>query len=203
MIKPTRGTAAIAGFDIVDAPNKVREIVGVLPQDCGLYHELTVWENLSFFARLQGLDRDAVDERVSHLLKLIEMEARAEDRAETLSGGLQRRVQLARALVASPKVVFFDEPTSGLDVLVARKVRNLIRRLAKEEAVTVVLCTHNMYDAQRLCDRVLIMSKGREVEKGTPKEILIKYKEEEDGIEDFEDVVIRLIGGEVEEELYD
>jgi len=203
MIKPTHGTAEVIGFDILDDPNEVREIVGVLPQDSGLYLELTVRENLEFFAKLQGIgDRETVDDRVGHLLELIEMEDRSEVQAETLSGGLQRRVQLARALIASPKVVFFDEPTSGLDVLVARKVRNLIRHLAREENVTVVLCTHNMYDASRLCDRVLIMNRGQEVEKGTPREIVAKYKDI-DGIEDFEDVVIHLIGGDVLEGIYD
>ena len=203
MIKPTHGTAEVLGFDILDDPNEVREIVGVLPQDSGLYLELTVRENLEFFAKLQGIgDRETVDDRVGHLLELIEMEDRSEVQAETLSGGLQRRVQLARALIASPKVVFFDEPTSGLDVLVARKVRNLIRHLAREENVTVVLCTHNMYDASRLCDRVLIMNRGQEVEKGTPREIVAKYKDI-DGIEDFEDVVIHLIGGDVLEGIYD
>ncbi|MFX0113614.1 MAG: ABC transporter ATP-binding protein [Candidatus Hodarchaeota archaeon] len=203
MIKPTRGTARIADFDILEAPNRVRELVGVLPQDSGLYLELTVRENLAFFARLQGLQRDAADERVGNLLELIEMEDRSEDRAETLSGGLQRRVQLARTLVASPQVIFLDEPTAGLDVLVARKVRNLIRRLARKENVTVVLCTHNMFDAQRLCDRVLVMSEGREIELGTPKELLTKYKGIDDKITDLEDLVIHLIGGEVSEELYD
>jgi ABC-type multidrug transport system ATPase subunit len=203
MIKPTRGTAVVAGNDIVDAPRRVREVVGVLPQDSGLYHELTVRENLSFFAKLQGLERAEIDERVGYLLELIEMEDRSEDQAEVLSGGLQRRVQLARTLVASPKVIFLDEPTSGLDVLVARKVRNLIRRLAKREAVTVVLCTHNMFDAQRLCDRVLVMSNGKEIELGTPQEIVTKYKGIDDRIQDLEDVVIHLIGGEVSEELYD
>ncbi len=202
MLKPSRGSALVAGYDILDSPNEVRSMVGVLPQDCGLYLELTVKENLTFFAKLQGLDGEAADNRVDHLLNLIEMEDRAKDKAETLSGGLQRRVQLARALVASPKIIFLDEPTSGLDVLVARKVRNLIRRLAKVEDVTIVLCTHNMYDATRLCDRVLIMTNGQEVELGRPQDIVSKYQQLDSSVDDLEDAVIHIMGGEVSEGLY-
>jgi ABC-type multidrug transport system ATPase subunit len=190
MIKPTSGSVKILGLDTQEQPEAVRRMVGVLPQEAGLYEEFTVWENLIYFARLNGI-KDYED-HVTKLIELIGMQNRIKQRADSLSGGLRRRVALARTLIGNPKVLFLDEPTTGLDVLVARKVRAIIKRLAEHSHATVVLSTHNMWLAEKLCTRIGILNKGRMVAEGTPQEIIEKYRKYPN--DNLEDVVAQMIG---------
>ena len=190
MIRPTSGTVRILGLDSINDSEKVRSIVGVLPQDAGLYEEFSVRENLQYFTKLHNIENP--DQHVQELIDLVEMTDRANQRADSLSGGLKRRVCLARTLIGNPKVIFLDEPTTGLDVLVSRKVRSLIQKLASKSNATIVLSTHNMFEAEKICTRVGILHKGHLIAEDTPKNIVQQYRT--NTTDNLEDVVAHMIG---------
>ena len=190
MIRPTSGTVTILGYDSIANSELVRSIVGVLPQDAGLYEEFSVKENLLYFTKLHNIPNPS--EHVQELIDLVEMNDRANQRADSLSGGLKRRVCLARTLIGNPKVIFLDEPTTGLDVLVSRKVRSLIQKLATASHATVILSTHNMFEAEKICTRVGILHKGKLIAEDTPSNIIERFRTSPS--DNLEDVVAHLIG---------
>ncbi|MHA2363810.1 MAG: ABC transporter ATP-binding protein [Candidatus Hodarchaeales archaeon] len=190
MIRPTAGQAKIMGIDVLTNPQEIRRHLGVLPQEAGLYPEFSVHENLLFFAKLQQISEP--EQHVYDLINLIGMIERGHQRAESLSGGLKRRVALARALIGYPKVIFLDEPTTGLDVLVARKVRHIISRMANISKSTVILSTHNMFEAEKLCNRVGVLHKGRLIAEDTPHGLIERYRRSSE--DNLEDIVASLIG---------
>ncbi|MHA1449038.1 MAG: ABC transporter ATP-binding protein [Candidatus Hodarchaeales archaeon] len=191
MMKPTTGRARVLDKDVIDDSGDVRDLVGCLPQDAGLYEEFSAIENLNFIGELRKLSKKQRKEQVDELLNLVGLTARKNDRVETYSGGMKRRLMIARAIMGNPKVLFLDEPTAGIDVLVSRRVRNLIKILAREKNMTVLLSTHDMLSAERLCDRVGVLHKGVLVAEGTPSEIIAKHAGEG---KDLEDAVVKLIG---------
>lgn len=190
MIRPTFGTVSVLGLDSITNSERVRNLVGVLPQDAGLYEEFSVWENLFYFTKLHNIENP--EQHVRELIDLVEMSDRVHQRADSLSGGLKRRVCLARTLIGHPKVIFLDEPTTGLDVLVSRKVRSLIQKLASSSHATVVLSTHNMFEAEKICTKVGILHKGHLIAEGTPTNIVERYRT--NPTENLEDVVAHMIG---------
>lgn len=190
MLRQSAGSIKIMGLDTLKEPEAVRRIIGVLPQDAGLYEEFTVWENLIYFAHLNDIEDP--ENHIDELIKLIGMEDRKNQRADSLSGGLRRRVALARTLIGYPKVLFLDEPTTGLDVLVARKVRNIIKKLVEHSGSTVILSTHNMWLAEMLCTRIGILNKGKLVAEDSPQGIVENYRT--DPNDNLEDVVAQMIG---------
>ncbi len=161
---PTEGEAMVAGYDIVSESIEVRRRVGYLPETVPLYTDMTVFDYLKFMADLRHLP-DA-DDRVDETLELVGMEDRAEGYIANLSKGMRQRVGLAQALLHRPEVLILDEPTIGLDPGQVVEVRNVIREIGKER--TVLLSTHILSEAQQLCDRVLIINKGRIVAEDTP-----------------------------------
>jgi ABC-2 type transport system ATP-binding protein len=156
LIKPTSGSAVVAGIPLSEAnAEKIRQSISIMPENPGLYRSLSVAENLEFFARLYGIqDRDA---RIKEALAAVDLSNRANDPTGSLSKGLRQRAALARSLLNNPVVMFLDEPTAGLDPVAAREVGNLIVAL-RARGVTVFLTTHLLDEAQRLCDRVAIMN---------------------------------------------
>lgn len=197
MIKATSGSAYILGKDVVSESSTVREMVGCLPQDAGLYEEFNAVENLEFIVKLRGLDEITQRNQIEELLSLIRLTDRKNDRVETYSGGMKRRLMIARAILGNPKVLFLDEPTAGIDVLVARRVRELIRSFAKEKNMTVMISTHDMISAERLCDRVGVLHRGELVAEDTPAGIVDEFAKESG---DLEDAVVKLIGWKADEE---
>lgn len=191
MIRPTAGSISILGLDSLSNSEEIRRLVGVLPQDAGLYDEFTVRENLLYFTKLHSKIENP-EKHVDELINIIEMKDRAHQRADSLSGGLKRRVCLARTLIGNPKVIFLDEPTTGLDVLVSRKVRTLIQKLATASKATVVLSTHNMFEAEKICTRVGILNKGQLIAEDTPAGIVERYRTNPS--DNLEDVVAHMIG---------
>jgi ABC-2 type transport system ATP-binding protein len=156
LISPTSGSAAVAGIPVgPDGAAEIRRRVAVMPESPGLYQRLTVTENLDYFARLYGLPRR--QERIAEALAAVGLADRAHDLTGHLSKGLRQRAALARSLLNDPAVVFLDEPTSGLDPVAAHEVHGLIAGL-RDRGVTVFLTTHRLEEAERLCDRVAIMS---------------------------------------------
>lgn len=177
LLLPDAGDAWVMGYHVVREAAKVREVVGVsLYSDRGFYWKLSGRENLMYFARLYHLDSKYARERVRYLLQLLDLEEDADRLVEEYSTGMKSKLNIARALLHDPPVLFLDEPTIGLDPNSARKVREVILDL-KREGRTVLLTTHNMFEADMVCDRVAIISRGRIVAVGTPSELKAKVAE--------------------------
>lgn len=161
---PTEGTAAVAGYDVVSESLEVRKRVGYLPETVPLYTDMTAFEYLKFMADLRKLPDS--DERAEEGLEMVGLESRANSYISSLSKGMRQRVGLAQALIHHPEVLILDEPTIGLDPGQVVEVRNLIREMGKQR--TVLLSTHVLSEAQQICDRVLIINKGKIIAEDTP-----------------------------------
>jgi ABC-2 type transport system ATP-binding protein len=171
LLPPSGGDARIFGTSIVSDVGAVRRLVGLAPQEIGLYPDLTARENLTFFGRLYGLGGQALRERTEELLGLVGLAGRADDRVRNHSGGMQRRLNLACALVHRPRLLMLDEPTAGVDPQSREHVLDAIRALARG-GTTVLYTTHYMEEAEQLCDRLAIMDEGRIMASGTLAELL-------------------------------
>ena len=168
ILKPTSGTARVNGFDIVKEATQVRKSIGIVFQDPSIDDRLTGRENLYMHANLYGVPPSEQKNRINRVLKLVELEDRADDILRTYSGGMRRRLELARGLIHFPKVLFLDEPTLGLDPQTREHIWTYVRELKKTHDITVVLTTHYMDEADRLCDRIAIMDYGRIIALDTP-----------------------------------
>jgi lipooligosaccharide transport system ATP-binding protein len=167
----TDGTLQILGCDPARDGPRIRARLGVVPQQDTLDTELTVRENIVIYGRYFGLSRREVHRRADELLEFVQLLERANDRVEPLSGGMKRRLTIARALVNEPEVLLLDEPTTGLDPQARHALWDKLFRL-KREGVTLVLTTHYMDEAEQLCDRLVIMDRGRIAEEGSPAELI-------------------------------
>lgn len=171
VMKPTSGIAKVAGYDVVKHPLKVRENIGVVFQDITLDRELTGRENLWVHGRVYRMKTNKLKKRIDELLKFIELEKWVNVQVKKYSGGMMRRLEIARALIHNPKILFLDEPTLGLDPQTRVHVWDYIRKLRKEHEITVFLTTHYMDEAEKLCDRVAIIDYGKIISIGKPKEL--------------------------------
>ena len=163
LLRPSSGTATVNGHDILTESDDVRRSIGYVFQDTTLDIELTGEENLDFHGRLYGLDRNVRQQRIKELLELVQLTDRADDRVKTYSGGMKRRLEIARGLLHHPKVLFLDEPTLGLDPQTRRSIWEHIQRLNQENGVTIILTTHYTEEADYLCKRILIIDFGKVV----------------------------------------
>ncbi len=170
VIKPTSGKAEIDGYDVVKSAGEVRKRIGVVFQETTLDNDLTVYENLDFHARLYGMSRKERLIRIEEVLSLVELEDYANTLVRKLSGGMKRKLEIARGILHKPKVLFLDEPTLGLDVHTRRKIWKHIEEL-RSEGVTVFMTTHYMEEADKLCDRVAIIDRGKIVAIDTPSNL--------------------------------
>src|SRR5216684_928600 len=169
LLRPTAGTAVVAGFSVLDEPREVRARIGILTEVPGLYLRLTPAEYLDFFAQVHGQDQKTMRAaRVEELLTLVGLWDRRRSMMRTFSKGMQQRVAIARTLIQDPQVLLFDEPTAALDPEAARNVRDYVRDLAAARQRTVLLCTHNLFEAEQLCHRLSIIQAGHQVAQGTP-----------------------------------
>jgi len=171
LLKPTSGTAKVAGFDVSKDKDSVRKSIGIVFQEPSLDWRLTGRENLDFHARIYGIGRKERERRIEEVLKLVEMEDKADVAVDKYSGGMKRSLELARGFIHHPKVLFLDEPTLGLDTHTRRRIWDYIRKLNDSEGVTIVLTTHHMEEADYLCDRVGIMDRGNIIALDTPKNL--------------------------------
>jgi ABC-2 type transport system ATP-binding protein len=172
LIAPTKGEATVAGYDIKKDPLKVRKSVGILTENPSLYERLTAYENMDFFAQAYGVtDPSERSKRIQELLELFNLWERRNDKAGTFSKGMKQKLAIIRATVHRPPVLFFDEPTAGLDPESAKEIRDLMAQLSQSEKCTILLSTHHLEDAEKLCKRVLIMNKGKCLLIGTPDEL--------------------------------
>lgn len=171
LLMKTSGTAQVAGHDIAKARDSVRKSIGVVFQDVALDIRLTGRENLEFHAMMYGMGKAERRARINEVLRLVDLEEKASMLVEKYSGGMKRRLEIARGLVHRPKVLFLDEPTLGLDAQTRRHIWDYIRKLNREAAVTIILTTHYMEEADALCGRVAIMDHGKFVALDTPAKL--------------------------------
>jgi ABC-2 type transport system ATP-binding protein len=172
LIQPTEGDAYVGGFSVRDDALRVREIIGVLTENPSLYERLSALENLEFFAKAYGVDDPQTrDARIRELLEFFDLWDRRGDRAGTFSKGMKQKLAIARALVHQPSTLYLDEPTSGLDPKSAKDIRDLMESLSQREGQTILLSTHRLEDAERLCDRVMIINHGGAVSVASPREL--------------------------------
>jgi lipooligosaccharide transport system ATP-binding protein len=175
---PSGGTLSILGLDPIRDGPEIRERLGVVPQQDTLDMELTVRENILIYGRYFGLPRSGLRKRADELLEFVQLNERADDKVEPLSGGMKRRLTIARSLVNDPSVLLLDEPTTGLDPQARHTVWDRLFRL-KQRGVTLILTTHYMDEAEQLCDRLVVMDKGKIAAEGSPQELIRRYSTRE------------------------
>jgi len=171
LIKPTSGKAMVMGHDVVHRTARVRHEIGVIPQANTVDIDLTAWESLDLYAKFYGMGRHERHERAEELLRAVGLWEWRNKPAGTYSGGMRRRLEIARSLVHRPRVFFLDEPTTGLDPQSRRVIWELLENLRAKGDLTILLCTHYMDEADRLCDRLAIVDHGKIVVLGTPREL--------------------------------
>ena len=160
LLPPTEGTGLIGGFDIVKEQDPVRRLIGVIPQAMTSDLELSVYENLLIYAKLYGVPREKRKRLIDGLLAAVELTQWADQQVRKLSGGMRRRVEIARGLVHEPRIFFLDEPTTGLDPVSRVAVWEMLRKIKAERELTILITTHYMDEADKLCDRVAIVDHG-------------------------------------------
>ncbi len=167
LISPTSGTAGIAGFDCASDPDRVRTSIGLIFQDTTLDVGLTAYENLKFHAYLYNLDSKLAEKRIDEMLAVVELQGRKHDLIKNFSGGMKRRLEIARGLLHYPRVLFLDEPTLGLDPQTRNTIWDFINMLREKEKITVFMTTHYMEEAEN-CDRIAIIDHGKIIALDTP-----------------------------------
>ncbi len=190
LIQPTSGSAVINGFDLKTNRAEIRQITNVSPQETAVASKLSVRENLEFIAKVYGANGKKAKEKADLMIEQFDMSEVIRQKAGTLSGGWQRRLSIAMALITDPKILFLDEPTLGLDVLARRELWQIISKLKGK--VTVILTTHYMEEAEALSDHIAIMAKGNLKAAGTVQELLKKSETDK-----FEDAFIKIAGESV------
>lgn len=169
LLPVTSGNAFIAGNDLVENPNKVRQCIGYVPQAISADGDLTAYENLSLSAKLYGIPREKREERIADILTFMNLSGVANNLTNTFSGGLIRRLEIGQALLHQPKVLFLDEPTVGLDPAARKMLWNYLENLKKDSGITILMTTHDMDEADKLCDIVALVHHGTIVVMDTPK----------------------------------
>jgi ABC-2 type transport system ATP-binding protein len=168
LLPPTAGTALVGGFDIIRQPDDVRRAIGVIPQAMTSDLELSVEENLIIYAKLYGVEREKRQRLIPALLESVELLQWKDKQVKHLSGGMRRRVEIARGLVHEPRVFFLDEPTTGLDPVSRSAVWEMLQRIKKQRDLTILITTHYMDEADKLCDRIAIVDHGKLVALDSP-----------------------------------
>jgi sodium transport system ATP-binding protein len=193
VLKPDRGTASIDGADVVSDSLAARRNIGALPHGAGLYPNLTARENIAYYANLCGLDKSEVDDRVSSIVKLLEIDDFADRRTKGFSQGQRTKVSLARALVHDPQNVILDEPTNGLDVMATRSLRRLILKL-KDAGRCILFSSHVMQEVAALCDDICIIANGQVAISDSVEGI--RERTGEDDLEEAFVCAIKMVGEE-------
>ncbi len=186
LTKPTSGDGEVGGYSVVKEPDKVKKLIDISMQETAIGRNLTVKENLEFYAKIRGMDKETAKKRIAEMTDAFGFEKVLKKRGKTLSGGWQRKLSIAMALLPKPKVLFLDEPTLGLDVLARHELWEMIRKL--KGSATIVLTTHYMEEAEKLSDRIGIMKDGHLIAVGTAKSFI-----ESTGCANFEDAFISIV----------
>lgn len=189
LILPTSGSVKVYGHDVVREASEVRKLITYLPEEAGAYRNLSGDEYLRFMAKFSLKQDEPLEQMLETAREISGLGERLRDRVKTYSKGMKRRLLVARALMAKPKLAVLDEPTSGLDVLHSVHVRKIVRQYAKEHGVTVLLSSHNMLEVEYLCERVALIDHGRTVAEGTPEELKSR-----NNVENLEEAFAKVVG---------
>jgi ABC-2 type transport system ATP-binding protein len=187
LIQPTNGEVKVFGYDIIKESEKVREKISYLPEEAGAYKNLSGKEYLEFIARFYAKNKNEMMEILTRGLELAKLGEKIKDKVSTYSKGMTRRLLVARALMAKPKLAILDEPTSGLDVIISREIREIIKNFV-QQGTSVLLSSHNMLEVEFLCDRIALIDKGEIKEIGAPEKLKEKYD-----AKNIEDVFIKAV----------
>jgi sodium transport system ATP-binding protein len=187
ILKPTQGTALVAGRDIVDNPEQVRSRVGFLSTATALYPRLTAQEMVEYFGRLNGLDENTLSHRIADIFKRLDMDSFRHRRCDKLSTGMKQKTSIARTLVHDPPVMIFDEPTLGLDIMAARTIIAFIRE-CRDLGKTVIFSTHVMSEVVKLCDLIGVIHNGKLLTEGTLQQLRERYQEN-----DLEEIFVKIV----------
>ncbi len=171
LVKPSAGDVTWHGKSVVKDPNVIRMHLGVVPQDIALYKELTAVENLRFFGRIYGLRGKELESRMANVLEIVGLTERKNELVKHYSGGMQRRVNIAVALLHEPEIIIMDEPTVGIDPQSRNYILEMVQKLNEEQGMTVLYTSHYMEEVERLCDRIYIMDHGKVIASGTKQEL--------------------------------
>src|ERR1700726_3717829 len=171
---PTSGQVKVMGYDVRQDARRVHQLLGSVPQETALYEELSAWTNMDFHADLFGIPRKEKKERITRLLELVQLLDRKDSRVGTFSGGMKRRLALARALLHDPQLLYLDEPTLGVDVQARRVIWDYVLAL-REQGKTVLITTNYLEEAQTLCDRLAIIDHGKLIAVDTPEHLKQEY----------------------------
>ncbi|MFO7835682.1 MAG: ABC transporter ATP-binding protein [Candidatus Thorarchaeota archaeon] len=191
LLTPTRGRASVLGYDVVNEIESIRKRVALLPQEAGIYERLTARENLVYYGGLYGVPEKKLQKRADRLLDIVGLREKEDFQVKGFSGGMKRKVLVARSLITEPEIIFLDEPTTGIDTIGARVVRNLLKELSSEENRTIIMTTHDLNEVKEICHRVGILNRGELVATGAPTELEDKFK-----AADLEEVYTGLVTGE-------
>jgi ABC-2 type transport system ATP-binding protein len=194
LLRPNAGSALVAGHDVVRDGLAVRQAIGYVPQAISIDGALTAYENLEFYGRATGVPRRERRERIEEAVDAMQLASFLDRLGRTLSGGMLRRLEIATALLKQPTVLFLDEPTVGLDPTARRLVWERLEVLREEAGTTVLVTTHQMEEAERQCDRIALMDRGRIATLGSPGELRSRF-----GVPALEDVFTEVTGGRLEE----
>lgn len=178
LLKPTAGDVTIGGYTLTQHPMAVKQLIGVVPQDLALYPELTAIQNLRFWGQMYGMDNNALQQRLPEVLAQVGLTERANDRADTYSGGMKRRLNIAIGLLHKPDLIFMDEPTVGIDPQSRRSILEMVKTL-RGQGITILYTTHYMEEAEELSDRVGIIDHGQLIAIGSQKELIQLISQQE------------------------
>jgi sodium transport system ATP-binding protein len=192
VLRPSSGTATVNGYDVITQPGDVRHQIGFVSANTGVYDRMTAWEMVEYFGRLYGLEGDWLRFRMEDIFERLKMNDIRDLLGSKMSTGMKQKVSIARAIVHDPPVLIFDEPTTGLDVLVSRALLQCVAEL-RDSGKCIVFSTHIMREAEKLCDRVAIMHRGRILAEGTLDELRDRH-----GQHDFEELFFQLISNDGE-----
>ena len=186
LMKPSSGDVRLNGESVLKKPGDMRRVLGVVPQKIALYEELSAYENLKFFGRLYGLSGKKLEQRIDYVLELVGLADRKKELVKNYSGGMQRRVNLAAAMMHEPEVLIMDEPTVGIDPQSRNHLLETIRKLNQDEGMTVLYTSHYMEEVEKLCDRVYIMDHGKVIAEGTKEELKAILSDQETVLIEFD-----------------
>lgn len=193
MMKPTEGEVFVNGYHVVKEAHKVRQSIGFLSGETGLYDRFTPRETILFFGRINGLSEKLISTRMGDIFKILDMSSFKDVRVDKLSTGMKQKLSIARAIIHDPSVLIFDEPTVGLDVITARVVVNYIKEFRKQ-GKCIIFSTHQMQEAEKLCDEIAIIHKGKILSEGTLTDLQAMFQEV-----DLEDIFFKLVETKAEE----
>lgn len=188
ILKPTSGTARVADHDITTEPEKVKEKIGFLSSDTGLYPRLTAEETVNYFGRLNSMDDEKLKKRVDAIFERFGINEFRKRRVDKLSTGMKQKISIARTFINDPEVLILDEPTIGLDVVTSRNIIQFIKE-SKQTNKCILFSTHVMWEAQKLCDDIAIIHKGKILAVGTLDQLRAKT-----GLADLDDIFVKIVG---------